>query len=111
EPPFATFDIWLERWLPVGYLGGRKVLNLQASEFYVGHRATQSTLNVIDMPRQLSTNAAAPLPRQQPDPNSPEIDGYWADQLLRNNQGIDLAGNPGVIQGSTNFVQDHSQML
>ena len=111
EPPFATFDIWLEWWLPVGYFGGRKVLNLQASEFYVGHRATQSTLNVIDMPRQLSTNAAAPLPRQQPDPNSPEIDGYWADQLLRNNQGIDLAGNPGVIQGSTNLVQDHSQIL
>ena len=30
EPPFATFDIWLEWWLPVGYFGGREVLNLQA---------------------------------------------------------------------------------
>ena len=110
EPPFATFDIWLEWWLPAGYFGGREVLpNLQASEFFVGHRGAQSTLNVIDMPRDLSTNSA-PLPRL-PDANSPEIDGFWGDQLLKNNQGIDLAGNPGVIQGNTNFRRDNSQIL
>ncbi len=111
EPPFATFDIWLEWWLPAGYFGGREVLsNLQDSEFFVGHRGAQSTLNVIDMPRDLSNDPRAPLPRE-PDANSPETDGFWADQLLKNNQGIDFAGNPGVIQGGTNFTRDNSQIL
>ena len=110
EPPFATFDIWLEWWLPVGYFGGRQPPSLAASEFYVGHRAAEATLNVIDMPRNLSTMPPAPLPRRS-DTNSPEIDGFWADQLLRNNQGIDLAGNPGIIQGNPNPREDHSQIL
>ena len=110
EPPFATFDIWLEWWLPAGYFGGREVLpDLPESEFFVGHRGAQFTLNVIDMPRDLSTNSA-PLPRL-PDANSPEIEGFWADQLLKNNQGIDLAGNPGVIAGDTNLRRDNSQIL
>ncbi len=110
EPPFATFDIWLEWWLPVGYFGGRQPPSLAASEFYVGHRAAEATLNVVDMPRNLSTIPPAPLPRRS-DTNSPEIDGFWADQLLRNNQGIDLAGNPGIIQGNPNPREDHSQIL
>jgi hypothetical protein len=110
-PPQATFDIWLEWWLPAGYFGGRKVLDLQDSEFFVGHRSTQDTLNVIDMPRDLSTEPAAPIPRL-PDGDSPEADSFWANQLLRNNQGIDFAGNPGVIGGNpTNMQQDHSQIL
>ena len=32
---------------------------------------------------------------------------YWADQLLRNNQGIDFAGNPGLV--GTNAFRDHDQ--
>ena len=37
---------------------------------------------------------AAPLPRI-PDTDSPETNSFWAKELLRNNQGIDFAGNPG----------------
>jgi hypothetical protein len=115
EPPFATLDIWVEWWLPVGYFGGRKELNFLGSEFYVGQRSMKSTLNVVDMPRapgepSTPNRFAAPFPRQ-PDGNSPEIDGFWADQLLRNNQGIDLAGNPGIIQGNPNPREDNSQTL
>ena len=117
EQPFATVDIWLEWWLPAGYFGGRNV-DLQPFELFVGHLGAHSTLNVLDMPRapgepSVANRFAAPLPRV-PDGDSPEAYSFWANQLLRNNQGIDFAGNPGVIAGNTNIAflrQDHSQIL
>ncbi len=95
--------------MPVGYFGGHKVLNLQASRYFVGQRQAKSTLNVVDFPRDLEHNEhAAPLPRI-PDANSSSNSAYWANQLLRNNQGIDFAGNPGVIGGTP--VQDQDWEL
>ena len=107
-PPEANFDIWLEWWQPAGYFGGPKEIALDFSRYFVGTRAAKSILNVIDYPRNAgeptaANRSAAPLPRV-PDTNSSEIYAFWADQLLRNNQGIDFAGNPG----STN---DHDQQL
>ena len=66
-PPEATFDIWLEWWLPAGYFGGTKVLPLENSRFVVGHRYSPG-LNAIDFPRFLTEPSrpnpfAAPLPR------------------------------------------------
>jgi hypothetical protein len=108
-PPQATFDIWLEWWMPTGYFGGRKVLNLQASRYFVGHRKAKSTLNAIDFPRNLEGNEfAAPLPRI-PDAYSSSNSAYWANQLLQNNQGIDFAGNPSKDGGSD--VLDRDQEL
>ena len=84
-PPEATVDIWLEWWLPAGYFGGPKVLNLQDSRILVGHRFSPG-LNAIDMPRSLADTSqdnpfAAPLPRV-PDDDSAEVYCYWANQLL-----------------------------
>ena len=106
-PPFATMDFWLEWWLPVGYFGGKEVLPLQASRFFVGHRMAPSALNVMDVPRSfrdpVPEQFAGPLPR---DPTVPTY-CYWADQILWNNQGIDFAGNPGLV--GTNAFKDHDQ--
>ena len=107
EPPYATMDFWLEWWLPAGYFGGKKVLPLQASRFFMGHRMAPSSLNVMDLPRSFKDwvpeQFAAVLPK---DPNVPTY-SYWADQLLENNQGIDFAGNPGLV--GTNAFKDHDQ--
>ena len=108
HPPEANFDFWLEWWLPAGYFGGPKEIALEWSRYFVGTRAAKSILNVIDYPRNAgeptaANRSAAPLPRL-PDTNSSEIYAFWANQLLRNNQGIDFAGNPS----STN---DHDQQL
>jgi hypothetical protein len=108
-PPQATFDIWLEWWMPAGYFGGNKVLNLQFSRYFVGHRKAKSTLNAIDFPRNLEGDEfAAPLPRI-PDAYSSSNSAYWANQLLQNNQGIDFAGNPSKDGGSD--VLDRDQEL
>lgn len=108
-PPQATFDIWLEWWMPTGYFGGKKSLDLKASRYFVGHRKAKSTLNVIDFPRNLEGNEFnAPLPRVA-DTNSSAIYAYWANQLLRSYQGLDFAGNPSVVEGSV--TQDHDQEL
>ena len=106
SPPVAMMDIWLEWWLPVGYLGGPKVLDYQASEFIVGQREAVA-LNAMDFPRSIGdTNVpnyrAAPLPR---DPLVPTY-SFWADRMLRNNQGIDFAGNPGVLGTNINLDPD-----
>ncbi len=107
QPPKAMFDLWLEWWLPAGYFGGPKRIDFQASRYFVGHRAAKSTLNVIDFPRWDggTNNFAAPLPR---DPAIPSY-SYWANQLLTNNQGIDMAGNPGDV--GTNTILDKDQVL
>ena len=68
EPPFATFDIWVEWWLPVGYFGGRKSSIFRLLSFMSGIAQCKSTLNVIDMPRapgepSTPNRFAAPLPR------------------------------------------------
>ena len=107
-PPQATFDFWLEWWLPASYFGGPTVQTPQFSRFYLGHRHAKSVLNPIDLPRNFSGPFFAPLPH---DPavlpaNSP----YWANQVLRNDQGIDFAGNPSA-DGSGNPVQDHDQPM
>ena len=114
-PPSASMDIWLEWWLPHGYFGGREVIPLAASRFWLGHRRAESVLNVIDFPRSTSGEDtytlnpfAAPLPRV-PDPNSPAIYSFWAKELLRNNQGIDFAGNPG--ESPNPDVRDNDQDL
>ena len=105
-PPQATFDIWMEWWFPHGYFGGNKVLNLQASRYFIGHRQAKATLNVIDFPRNLGGGEfPAPLPRI-PDINSSSNSAYWANQLLQNNQGIDFAGNPSVVGGTNVLDQD-----
>ena len=108
-PPEATFDISLEWWLPAGYHGGTKVLPLENSRIVVGHRYSPG-LNAIDMPRFLTEPSrpnpfAAPLPRM-PDADSSAIYCFWANQLLRNNQGIDFAGNPGGDAGTPVLDQD-----
>jgi hypothetical protein len=100
-PPSAGFDFWLEWWVPSGYFGGDAVLPPQFSEFFLGHRDAKSILNSSDFPRDLrdktGTNRfAAPLPPVA-DTNT---SWYWANQLLRNNQGIDFAGSPGQVAWS-----------
>ena len=111
-PPSAAMDIWLEWWLPHGYFGGSEVIPLNGSRFYVGHRRAASVLNVIDFPRstgqEVANGFAAPLPRL-PDTNSPAIYSFWAKELLRNNQGIDFAGNPGEAKSPP--ARDNDQDL
>ena len=111
-PPEATFDFWLEWWVPASYFGGETV-PLKFSRFFLGHRDAKSVLNAGDFPRDVrektgANRFAAPLPRV-PDADSPETFCYWANQLLWNNQGIDFAGNPSG--DDTTPKLDHDQQL
>ena len=90
----------------------QRCLIYENSRIVVGHRYSPG-LNAIDMPRFLKEPSrpnpfAAPLPRM-PDADSSAIYCFWANQLLRNNQGIDFAGNPGGDAGTP--VLDHDQQL
>ena len=109
-PPQASLDFWLEWWLPASYFGGNNVIPPQASLFFIGQRHAKSVLNVIDMPRNFAgPEFHAPLPAASPaDPNASP---FWGNQLLRNDQGIDFAGNPSY-RGNTNTpVLDHDQNM
>jgi hypothetical protein len=109
-PPQASLDFWLEWWLPASYFGGNNVIPPQASFFFIGQRHAKSVLNVIDMPRNFAgPEFHAPLPAASPaDPNASP---FWGNQLLRNDQGIDFAGNPSY-RGNTNTpVLDHDQNM
>ena len=101
------FDFWLEWWLPAGYFGGPKEFALESSRYFVGHRTAKSTLNVIDFPRggmsRCSKQFRGALPR---DPTDVPTYVFWANQFLTNNQGIDLAGNPGDVGTNDHSGQD-----
>ena len=84
-PPEAKMDIWLEWWLPSGYLGGNIITNNPV--MLIGHRSiNRGALNREDITPEVPK--PAPLPK---DPSGPS---YWANQLLTNDQGIDFACNP-----------------
>jgi hypothetical protein len=115
NPPQASLDFWLEWWLPANYFGGPTVIPLQFSTFFVGQRHAKSVLNVIDMPRDFEGVSAfgvngpfhAPLP---PDSvPSTNASPFWGNQLLRNTEGIDFAGNPS-FNGNV-VVLDHDQTM
>ncbi len=89
-PPRAMVDVWIEKWLPAAYLGGETVLAPQGTGRFFGPRLYYGALNASDMFPDIS---GFPLPA----PILKKADGtdsYWANQLLRNNQGIDFAANP-----------------
>ena len=101
-PPKAKMDIWLEWWLPSGYLGGSPI---SANPVVViGHNSVnRGALNRVDItPR---SGIPAPLPK---DPFAPS---YWANQLLTNDQGIDFACNPDVAEDGTINFPDPDQGL
>jgi hypothetical protein len=107
SPPKAILDFWLEWWLPASYFGGPTVLTPQESYVFLGHRQAKAILNPIDMPGDFDVEFIAPIPHDPtvPNPGSP----YWGNQVLRNDGGIDFAGNPSDDGSGT--ALDHDQAM
>ena len=98
-PPETTLDIWFESWLPAAYLGGNNVIPPELTGWvfpitmgtsYYGN----PSLNVADEAATLgqAPQLPSPLPKASLD-SAGNINSYWGNQLLTNNQGIDFQGN------------------
>jgi hypothetical protein len=88
RPPSAAVDIWVEYWVPSGYLGGTRNLSIFDAQIALSTRGF-SMLNIADLfghGGEEQGPGLAPLPADQ-------NGNYWANQLLKNNQWIDFAAN------------------
>ena len=96
-PPEASMDIWLEWWLPSGFLGDATSAPAVAAGMEIGHNAHKGALNSADLCDKIDKAPPFP-PGPLPKTASGSPRSYWANQLLTNDQGIDFACNPGFWQ-------------
>jgi hypothetical protein len=121
-PPKASMDIWLEWWLPSGFLGDVSAGPATAAGMVIGHRGHQGALNSADISEDVEGTASSPVAPTFPFPPSPlpkpgSGPSYWANQLLTNDQGIDFACNPntwwnhvtGVFNANVRDPEDQGQ--
>jgi hypothetical protein len=85
-PPQLQMDSWVELWLPAAYAGGKAVITPVGLNRIFGAALEPGALNPSDMQR--SGNLPAAIRKLNGDPS------YWADQMLRSDQGIDFNANP-----------------
>jgi hypothetical protein len=100
-PPKASMDIWLEWWLPSGFLEDANAGPATAPGMLIGHRTHQGALNSADLSENIEYQSSAPAAPAFPFPPSPlpKAGGgpsYWGNQLLINDQGIDFACTPNT---------------
>jgi hypothetical protein len=100
-PPRASMDIWLEWWLPSGFLEDPNLAPATSAGMLIGHRVHAGALNSADISANIeyqSTDPAAPAFPFPPSvlPKQPSGFSYWGNQLLTNDQGIDFACTPNI---------------
>ncbi len=96
-PPKASLDLWVEWWLPAAFRGSTQSGAQNAEKILMGTLGFQHVVNYADVPNDLGwygTPGSLPPPAPEYWYPSALLGGYWSDQLLRNNQGIDFSGSP-----------------
>ena len=101
--PGVSMDIWQEWWLPANYLGGKNDITITSTwgSIPIGEQYNIRALNMSDLfqaSNQTPTPGASLPTTNSSDPVYPV--GYWGNQLLMNNQGIDFQCNPNYSIGT-----------
>ena len=103
KAPKASLDLWVEWWLPAAFRGSTQSGAENAKHIGMGHRGYPGILNGADGSDDIEWHPPPSLPPSAPSYWHPPamlprsdgtLTGYWSDQLLRNNRGIDFSGNP-----------------
>ena len=102
--PKAAIDVWLEWWLPSGFVGDPSGGAATSPGMLIGHRAHPGAINSADICVNAEVKTNFPAAPDYPFPPSPLpkatlVPSYWGNQLLINNQGIDFACTPSSWEG------------
>ena len=109
-------DIWLEWWLPSGFLEDPNAGPATSPGMLIGHRVHSGALNSADMSANVEYQSTVPCRpclslSAVPLPKHGSGSSYWGNQLLTNDQGIDFACTPKFLvdtlyQTVNSIVQD-----
>ena len=105
-PPFATMDIWLEWWLPAPTLAGKRCFLYKVPAFLSDIAGPSQLLNVLIFPVAQGRTCPTRLQHHFLAFQTPTARRFtvFGPRLLHSNQGIDFAGNPGVVGTRTRRI-------